>query len=139
MVKMKLPSRQQTMSFLSNLTEKGIVLAIIVYIVFSVGRSVMKNYEMNRKIDDLKMKIEALQQEQAFLRSLIAYYKTDTFKELKAREELGFQKPGEHVLSVPVEEDDRPIAEQGSFIAAEPVEVKPAPNYQKWFNYFFEL
>jgi cell division protein FtsB len=136
----KLPSRQKVTDTLSGLTEKGLVLVVIVYIAASVSRSVVKNYQMNKKLDALNKQLLNLQQEQTYLTTLIAYYKTDTFKELKAREELGYQKPGEHVLSVPVEESDKPLGTtKNSFIAqATPEEELPIPNYEKWYNYFFK-
>lgn len=136
---MKLPHRKQVVGFLGDITEKGLVLLVIGYIVFSVGRSVMKNYTMNKKIYDLEAKVAALDQEKAYLNNLIAYYKTDTFKELKTREELGFLKPGEKVISVPVEPDDIPSGERSDFLlSVQPsLEEQPLPNYQKWYNYFF--
>lgn len=135
-----LPSKKEIIPFLSGLLEKGLVLAVIGYIAVSVSRSVMKNYQINQRINDLHQKIAQLEQERIYLNNLIAYYKTDTFKELKAREELGLQKPGEHVLSVPVEPDDQPVStEQDSFITQNvPQEETPLPNYTKWYNYFFQ-
>lgn len=137
MNRIKLPDKRQVLTFLNGATEKGIVLVVLVYVVLSVGRSVMKNYDMNKKIEALKQKNLELDREKEYLNNLIAYYKTDTFKELKAREELGFKRPGEFVLSVPVEADDREIADKNSFIAPVESEPKQIPNYQKWYNYFF--
>lgn len=136
---MKLPNRRQIIGWLGNITEKGLVLLVIGYIIFSVGRSVMKNYTMNQKIAGLEAKIAALDQEKSYLTNLIAYYKTDTFKELKTREELGFLKPGEKVISVPVEPDDIPNGERSDFVVAVQPDAddQPLPNYQKWYNYFF--
>jgi cell division protein FtsB len=137
MKKINLPEKKQVISFLNSLTEKGIVLVVLIYVAISVGRSVMKNYAMNQRIQELKNKNIELDQEKEYLGNLIAYYKTDTFKELKAREELGFKRPGEFVLSVPVEADDREIVDKNSFIAPVEPEKKQIPNYQKWYNYFF--
>lgn len=136
---MKLPTRHQVSYFLSNLVEKSLVLLVVIYIAFSVGRSVLKNYQANQRIKGLEDQLTAAEQEKAYLTNLIAYYKTQTFKELKAREELGWQKPGEHVLSVPVENEE--TAETGKPlgpIVNQPAPEIPLPNYEKWFNYFFK-
>lgn len=136
--KIHLPTRQQVLSFLNGLAEKGLVLLVVVYIAFSVGRSVLKNYQMNRRIEALKEQIAILEREQDYLKTLIAYYRTNTFKELKAREELGFQKPGEFVLSVPVDPEDRPLSERSDILAAQPPSDRARPNYVKWYDYFFK-
>lgn len=133
----KLPKRQKVFSILSQVTEKGIVLVVIVYVIISVGRSVMKNYHMNRRINTLKQRIVTLEQEKSYMKNLVAYYKTDTFKELRAREDLGLQKAGEHVISVPIEEEDIPEGATSHFVTNEPEAEKQLPNYEKWFQYFF--
>jgi cell division protein FtsB len=136
--KVKLPTRQQVGDFLKSLAERGLVLLLLTYMSISVGRSVMKNYQINQRIDRLNEKILELEQEKLYLKNLIAYYKTDTFKELKAREELGFQKPGEKVLSVAVDPDDLPLGGRADFlIAVQPKKEKPVSNYEKWYRYFF--
>ncbi len=133
---MKIPSRQAVGLFLKRTTEKLVILLIIVYIGFSVSRSVMKNYEINQHIADLEKQILELKDQEQYLRNLIAYYKTDTFKELKAREDLGFKKPGETVLSVAVDPEDVPLGGTNQFSPKkEPKKV--IPNYQKWYQYFF--
>ncbi len=134
---MKFPTGKEIITFFTSIAERAAVLLVVAYIIFSVGRSVMKNYEMNRRITTLKNELAAVEREKSYLRSLIAYYQTDTFKELKAREELGFQREGEKVLSVPVEPEDRTIGAKSALLPDEPEPEKPQPNYQKWYNYFF--
>ncbi len=138
-MKLKLPSRQQVSAFFSGLLEKGLVLVIILYIGWSVSRSVMQNYQINQKIQALNDQVLELEQEKAYLTTLIAYYKTDTFKELKAREELGYQKPGEHVIAVPVDPSDIPAGadSKSDFVAIPPPPPLPQPNYVRWYRYFF--
>lgn len=134
---MKLPDQKKIASSLSGFVEKAFVLVLIGYIGISVGRSVMKNYEVNKRIDFLKVHIDELEQEKLYLKNLIAYYQTNTFKELKAREELGWQKPGEFVISVPVDPEDKPMDEKSNFIAMQEEEARTLTNYEKWYHYFF--
>ncbi len=131
-----MPSRETIKTFVKDAAEKLVVLAVIAYIGVSVGRSVMKNYEINKQIADLEEQIVELREQEQYLRNLIAYYKTDTFKELRAREELGFKLPGETVVSVPVDSEDVPLGGARQF-APKKEEKKIIPNYQKWYQYFF--
>lgn len=134
---LKLPSRKQVKLFVNNVAEKGIVLLVIAYMAVSVGRSVLKNYRINQRIEALKQEIAILEQEKAHLTNLIAYYKTETFKELKTREELGLHKAGEQVLAVPVEPEEDTEGTRTYFVAKQQTEEQSPPNYVKWFRYFF--
>ena len=133
---MQLPSRQQMKALANQVIEKGLIIVVILYISLSVSRSVMKNYQINTHIKELENKIQQLELEKNYLQSLITYYKTDTFKELKTREELGYKKEGEHVLSVPVENEQDAL--NATHVAARQEDSEThLPNYQKWFKYFF--
>ncbi len=128
--------KQRLLSILNRLAEKALVLLVVIYVFFSVGRNVLKNYQMNQKINGLKEQIAVLDRQKAYLQNLMIYYRTDTYKELKAREELGYQKADEHVLSVPVEKEEQSLTEPNHFVTA-PEAPPVIANYQKWFNYFF--
>lgn len=134
---MKFPNIKQLIASGSGLTEKLLVLAVILYIGVSVGRSVMQNYQVNQQIDGLRSEIAALKQEARYLEYLINYYQTDTFKELQAREQLGWHLPGETVLSVPVEEGDVAADERKALAPIEEKEERELANYEKWYRYFF--
>lgn len=136
-MKFKLPSRDQIFKTSTNVAEKLVVIVIVGYVIVSVGNSVRKNYQINQRILKLENQIKAVQQEKDYLDSLIAYYKTDTFKELKAREELGLQKPGEKVVVVPIEAEEVPTGIQQYSTGDEPLVEKPLPHYVKWLHYFF--
>ncbi len=133
----KLPNRQSVISTASSLTEKGLVLMVIIYISISIGRSVMKNYQINQEIEGLKKELTLLDQQKRYLASLNEYYKTDTYKELKAREELGLQLPGETVVAVPIENDDQSQSIAAYATPEQIEEDRPLPNYRKWYDYFF--
>jgi cell division protein FtsB len=134
---LKLPDQEQLKQLLSGATEKIFVVLVVAYVAVSVSRSVMKNYEINQKIDALEQQLVDLDQQSLYLDSMIAYYKTNTFKELKAREELGLHSPGENVISVPLEEED--IETDTAYLAVAPdkSKEKPLPNYERWLHYFF--
>lgn len=41
-------------NFLSLVIEKGLILIVIIYVIFLVGKSVMKSYTMNLKTNESK-------------------------------------------------------------------------------------
>lgn len=134
---LNLPDQAQLKQFATGASEKLLVILVVAYVAISVSRSVMKNYTINQKIAALEQELVDLDQQSAYLDSMIAYYKTNTFKELKAREELGLHAPGETVISVPLEEED--VEADAAYFASavsEPKE-KPIPNYERWWHYFF--
>lgn len=133
------PDRKQVVAAIKRLPEKIIILAITAYMVASVGQSVIKNYKVNQQITDLKQRINVLEQEKSYLEVLIGFYKTKTFKELKVRELLGWRKPDEQVISVPVDPEDRPNDQNSKFVAEPTVTDVELTNYEKWFSYFFDL
>ncbi len=77
----------------------GVVVAI--YIGFYLVQTVMRNYQLQKQITDLKVQISDLQIEQDQLKYKIAYYQTDGYKEKEARAKLGLQAPGESVIVLP--------------------------------------
>ncbi|MEA1909753.1 MAG: septum formation initiator family protein [Patescibacteria group bacterium] len=112
----------------------GIVLT---YMFIITIEAVVQNYQINKEIVKLKNEIVYLQQEKTHLNHLIAYLKTESFKEKEARRKLGYQKPGEQVVALP----------RDSFIHTDPGvtstennkgNVTPTmTNPQKWFDYIF--
>lgn len=109
------------------LTIAGIL--IIIYAAFALSRTLWQNYKMNRDITSLKKEIESLEKRRQELTNLIAYYKTESYKEKEARRRMGYQKPGEHVLIVvPANNPQK----------EEEAEVIEKPNWQIWWEFFFK-
>lgn len=87
-------------SILNNLTRIFMVL-VIIYILFSLGKSIFTNYKINEKIANENQQVSDLQTENLFLKNQNLYYQTDIFKELEARRKLGLKKEGETVVIAP--------------------------------------
>ncbi|MFA5967269.1 MAG: septum formation initiator family protein [Patescibacteria group bacterium] len=114
----------------------GVLASMIVfaYMFFANGEALWQNYQINQEIAKLKVEIVQLGNENLQFKNLIAYLKTESFREKEARRKLGYKKPGEQVVAIP----------QDNFIHTDPGNTKtePAPedqpqlsNPQKWWDY----
>ena len=103
-------------------------LLFIIYMLFIVGKTVYKNYTLNKKVSNLQNEINSLEEENNTLKNKILYYQTESFKEKEARQRLGLQKPGEEVIVLTPEEEQNQKQEE---------EKPKEPNYKKWWKFFF--
>ncbi|MBI4029729.1 septum formation initiator family protein [Candidatus Berkelbacteria bacterium] len=113
-----------------------VLILVLVYTLFLLGRSVYFNYQTNQEIRNLKTAISKDKDEVENLKNLIAYYQTESFKELEARRKLGLKKPGEEVVSVPenIASQSLPEKQKPATILEKGFE---SPNYQKWWEFVF--
>lgn len=111
-------------------------LLLAVYLLFLVGRSVYLNYRVKQQLAKIEAEIKHVRNENQRLSNLIAYYQTETFRELEARSKLGLKKPGETVIAVP-ENADEPLEQKLRPREEEPKQSETTPNYIKWWEYLF--
>lgn len=78
-----------------------ILVLLVSYILLNTGIAVKENYETNQKIRQLKEDLANLEAEIVFVKSKIAYYQSDSFREMEARRRLGLKKNDEKVVLVP--------------------------------------
>jgi cell division protein FtsL len=76
-------------------------LAVIIYLSVIVFQTVKHNYDLNRQIAAQKKQIEDLSIREAQLKYDVQYYKTNSFIEKSARENLGLMMPGEGIIILP--------------------------------------
>ena len=108
----------------------GVVLgvAVALYIGFYLVQTVMRNYELQKQIAQLRTQISDLKVEQDQLKYRIAYYQTDAYKEKEARAKLNLQAPGESVIILP--RTDQPEQNQTQSLP------KPRKsNWQQWTDF----
>lgn len=110
-------------------------LGVIVLVLFSVSLSkeVVRRYEVNREINQLKKEVENLEVRNAELADLIQYVNTESFQEKEARTKLGMAKPGEKVVVIP----DVPEAQSVDENSNVPANLEELSYPQRWWNYFF--
>jgi len=104
-------------------------LAAIGYIIFIFARTSYRNFVINRKIYRLQKEVELAQEENLRLKNLVAYYRSDSYKERMARALLNYKKPEEKVIAFPYQP---PQKEEFKF---QDKKVDTRPNYKKWWDF----
>lgn len=107
-----------------------LTVAIIGYAGFVLFQSIYFNYQASQKIKDLNQRLAEIAQTKLSLEALIAYYQTDTFRELEARKKLGLKMPGEKVVKVEIEKKEEQTIPQ-NVLSKE----KEKPNWQRWVDF----
>ena len=88
-------------------------------------------YKVESDIADLKKQILSLEKNNNDLTGLVNYFKTTSFQEKELRLKLNLQKPGEHMVVLPGQQTEPGVE------GVQSVSVKPMPNWQLWWKYFF--
>lgn len=102
---------------------------VVLYLMYIVGKTLYQSYQVRKELDNLKVSITELQQNNKQLSEQIIYYQSASYREKIARERLGLMRAGEEVIVILPEEKPKTVdkdAEEG------------LPNYQKWWNFFFK-
>ncbi len=100
-------------------------IMVLILIIVSFSRTVVKDRSIRGEIRDLETQQEKLEQEQKTARAFVDYLKSDAYIESEARKNFGFVKPGEQVIVI-----------QGGETAATK-QKQEISNPKKWFLYFF--
>jgi len=102
---------------------------IILYLLYVVGKTLYQGYQVRQEVENLKVSIENLSESNRDLSSKIIYYQSASYREKIARERMGLMKPGEEVIVILPEEKPKVVGKD---------EDDSLPNYQKWWNFFFQ-
>jgi len=115
----------------------GIVIIVLVALLlgYNTLAAILRNYELQGRVDRLDDEIGILELENNKLRYNNEYYKTDSYLEKRARESLNLRRPGEEVVIVPrrqsvsVNQDDRADEQPG-------IVERARANLNDWYNLF---
>ncbi|MBU0613531.1 septum formation initiator family protein [Patescibacteria group bacterium] len=113
-----------------------LIIGIAVLVLFSVslGKEVVRRYEVNKEIQALEKEVEELENQNTELADLIQYLNTNSFREKEARTKLGMAKEGEKVVVIP---NIEVVAETATEAVGVPDNVEELSNPERWFAYFF--
>ena len=109
-----------------------LIVAVITYTSYSIGMAIYKNYQINKKIDQLKSDITVLQTEVDELKNLLVYYQSDGFKELEARRRLGLRGKDEKVIIIPKVENTQGVDTKNEETKKNNTQPDDKTNMQKW-------
>lgn len=119
-------------------TSKVLTYIVIFYIFYILGHSIWLNWALKKENDRIKADIAKVQDKNQNLENLITYYKSDSFKELEAREKLGMKKSDEKVVLVPVKKFDPTASQEDSLSLLSKKTVTQIANWRAWWSYIFQ-
>ncbi len=105
-------------------------LIFLIFISIGLSKEVLRRHQINKEIERVKKEIEDLEKKNQELSSLVDYLSTESFKEIQARRELGFQKEGETAISIQSKEEEGEEVKEGE-------QKEEISSSKKWWNYFF--
>ena len=117
-----------------------ISLLILIFFTLNLTREILNRRDLQQEIKLLKDELDGLKGRNQELATLIEYFKTIDFVETEARTKLNLRKPGENIIIVPAEQSSAETlasAAEGQILIT--AEVKDISNFQRWWNYFFEI
>ncbi len=106
-------------------------LAIIVYLAVIVFQTVKHNYDLDHQIAAQQKQIDDLTAREAQLKYNVQYYRTNSFIEKSARQNLGLIQPGEGVIVLP-----KAIAPPPT-VTAKKSTAKTKSNPAQWWQFLF--
>jgi len=118
-----------------------IVWVFLGFVIIIFARFVSEssqNYQLRNKADDLEIQNTKLESQIEDLSYKIAYYRTDSYREILAREKLNVAAPGESVIII--KDDKRTTDEQ---IPSEQLSIKSGQsldgksNFEQWRIFLF--
>jgi len=119
-------------------------LIIIIFISFPFAKNTLKQYRINKEMNELKQEISDLQNKNVDLKNFVSYLESDQFAEEQARLNLGLKKPGEEEVVIKTSTGDTLTSTSSSatmfnitgYDKAKP-EIEQS-NPKKWLNYFLK-
>lgn len=127
---------QKFSKFFILVTTRVALAAAIIFIIFNIGRSIWKNYQINKEIQSIENEIYKIKILNQNLKFLNLYYQTSTYKELQARIKLNYKKQGENVLIVTDIKSDENIVDTITPTNTEnETVVEETTNFIRWYNY----
>jgi cell division protein FtsB len=114
----------------------GIVIAAIIALGWAWGSVVtlQNNYQYQRQIDTNSQEVAVVKLQNSTLKYQQAYYKSDEYIELNAREKLGRSLPGEHLVLLP---SSAGVHDATAEVITTTTVVESS-NFSKWMNFFFD-
>lgn len=127
-------AREPTTEWLRRRTVAAFGLVVFGYLLVGSGKLIFENYRVHQDSTRLTAELGQLDQQNLELKNLLAYYRTDSYKEKEARARLNYQRPGERLIVVPL-----PPGEDLSSITQPGIETQaatPPSNPTQWRDYF---
>ncbi len=115
-----------------------VCLVIISFITFAITKESSRRKQIQNEISALQKEAEKISGENTDIRDKIAYLQSKDYQEREARDKLNLQNPDETLVVIKPNTVKEAVVPKEE--ASKPPESlpDPAPNYIKWWNYFFQ-
>jgi len=124
--------REQIEEYIPMTLGNLLTFGFLIYLIIVVSQSVYTNYKSNQQIAGEQRTLEAMRGRIIELQNQINYDATDEFREMEAREKLGYMSVGETVIALPPDTIEEKTPDSGL------PEIKiEQSNYSLWWKYFF--
>lgn len=107
-----------------------IILVIGFYLLVNVGKRVYDLYRTTDRLTQTDSKLNEIKDKNDQLKKELAFRQSDFFVEKEAREKLNLAKPGEKVAVI--------AGQEQVYIGQNKTQEIKVPNWQKWYQFFFE-
>ncbi len=121
---------------LISIQNVGLVVVCVVSMTWLWGSvaTLQQNYTYQQQVDTNSQRIELMKLQNQNAHYMSAYYKSDEYLELAARQRLGLAKPGERLVILPSSEGIVDTSPQDSPATKSVSTVSP---FAKWLEFFF--
>jgi len=127
-----------TWSFFTNTFVRILILLIVIFFLYNIVKSILKNHEITKEINDFANSITILENDRLNLKNRIIFYNTDIYKEIEARKHLNYQKKDERVVVlIKKTPDNIDLNNATQDINSSQNETETMPNWQKWLQFIF--
>lgn len=109
-----------------------LIFGFLIYLIAVVGQSVYTNYRSNQQIAGEQKALDTMRGRITELQNQINYDQTDEYREMEAREKLGYMAVGETAIAL---EPDTVLEKTPD--SSLPEQKIKQPNYALWWQYFF--
>lgn len=110
---------------------------LVSYLIYSLTKNVYNSYQVDKYIETFEKENAAIEAENKQKTEDYLYFTSEEYIDKIAKQNLGLVNPGEEVivLAPDVFVEEATEAEDGY---DEAVKYVGLPNYQQWWNFFFE-
>lgn len=110
-----------------------VALLMALGFIWSTMGALQSNFRLQSQVDVLQSQVEASRLESETLELENAYFASNEYLELQAREQFGKALPGEHMLVLPANTASDSVTAAANSAGVVTVDS----NFQAWLNFFF--
>jgi cell division protein FtsB len=117
---------------------------VVIFIAFVIASNwvwgslqmMQRNFTLQKDLDDKSRQLIVAQLDTENAKLEQRYYKTDEYKELAVRQQLGLVTPGESVIILPPNSPTVKAADKSAKTNTT-IKVVPISNFAQWMNFLF--